>query len=115
MHTTAIYLLSGDVHFLRRALAVLADYQRVIVTVDWPRLSASRPLLLKALRAGHDLLSDFGLLSLVIANSAAGGVTDAQHLFGLGQNLHSLVTPGVVPRLPWTLRHVLDGGTEGRF
>ncbi len=114
MHTTAIYLLSGDVHFLRRALAV-AECQRVIITIDWPRRSASRPLLLKALKAGHDLLSDFGLLPLVIADLAAGGVTDAQHLFRLGRNLHSLATPGVVPGLPGTLHHVLDGGTEGWF
>ncbi len=115
VHTTAIYLLSRDVHFLQRALAVLVDCQRVIVTIDWPHRSASRPLLLKALKAGHDLLLDFGLLPLVIADSAAGGVTDAQHLFGLGRNLHLSATPGVVPGLPRTHHHVLDGGTEGRF
>jgi hypothetical protein len=115
VHITAIYLLSGNVHRLQRALAVLADCQRAIVTVDWPRRSASRPSLLKALKAGHDLLSDFGLLPLVIANLAAGEVTDAQHIFGLGRNLHSSATPRVVLGLPRTLRHVLDRGTEGRF
>ncbi len=44
-----------------------------------------------------------------------GGATDSQHLLGFGLDLGSLATPTVQPGLPRTLRHFLDGGTEGCF
>ena len=94
---------------------VLAGSQRIIVTVEWSRRAAFRPSLKKALKAGHELLSEFDLLPLVIADLAVGGVTDAQHLFGLGRDLHSSATPRVEPGLPRTLRHILDEGTKGQL
>jgi hypothetical protein len=113
-HTAATYLLSGGVNFLRRGLAVLGGSQRVIVTVEWSRRSASRPSLAKALRAGHALLSEFELLPWVVADSVMGGVMDAQYLFGLGRALGLSLAPSVAPRLPRTICHILDGGVEGR-
>ncbi len=110
-----MYLLSGDVQFLRRMLVVVAGCPRVIVTVDVGRCGVSRQVLLRTSKAGHALFEEFDLKTLVIGDAGSGGATDAQHLMGFGCDL-GLVNPlQVEPGLPRTVRHVLDGGVEGPF
>jgi len=89
--------------------------QRVIVSVEFPRRGASRAALQRATREGQALLDSFELRSLVVADSAVGGVTDGHHLLGFGLNLSSCITPTVEQGLPLVLRHFLDGGVEGDF
>ena len=90
--------------------------QRVIVSVEFPRHGASRPAIQRATRKGQALLVDsFEFRSLVVADSAVGGVTDGRHLLGFGLNLGSCITPTVERGLPLVLRHFLDGGIEGDF
>ena len=50
-----------------------------------------------------------------MGDAEAGGATDAQHLFGFGSDIGSPCLPVVEVGLHQTLRHVLDGGVEGRF
>ncbi len=111
----AIYLLSGSADFLRKILTLLPDCQQLIVTVEWTHHAALRPGLSRALKAGHDLLESFRLALLVVADSMVGGATDGQYLLGFGLDLGSSASPTVEPGLPHTLRHFLDGGTEGCF
>jgi hypothetical protein len=110
-----IYLLSGDIQFLRHMLVVVAGYPRVIVTVDVGRRRVSRQALLRASKAGHALFEEFDLKTLVIGDAASGGATDAQHLMGFWRDLGSVNPPPIEPGLPRTVRHVLDGGVEGPF
>jgi hypothetical protein len=69
----------------------------------------------RAAAAGEALLWDFGLHSLIIANSAVGGAMDGHHMLGFGCDLGSQVTPTVEAGLPRTLQHFLDRGVEGWF
>ncbi len=94
---------------------MLEGSQRVIVTVEWTRCSASRPRSQRALKAGHALLAAFNLFSLVVADAAYGGATDRQHLIGFGGDLSTTVTPTIKYGLKRMLTHVLNGGTEGWF
>ena len=87
----------------------------MIVTVVWTRRSASRSFLQRSLKAGYDLLAEFTFRPLLVVDSASGGATDGQYLLGFGRDLGSSVAPAVGRGLPRTLRHVLDGGVEGRF
>jgi hypothetical protein len=87
----------------------------MIVTLEWTHHAASRPVLSRVLKAGYNLLESFCLAPLVVADSTVGGATDSQHLLDFGLDLGSSVTPTVKPGLPRTLRHFLDGGTEGCF
>ncbi len=96
-------------------LVVVAEYSRVIVTVDVGRHRVSRQALLRASKAGHALFVEFDLKTLVIGNATSGGATDAQHLMGFGHNLGLVNPPQVEPGLPRTVQHVLDGGVEGLF
>ena len=88
--------------------------ERIIVSVEFPRRGASRPAIQRA-REGQALLDSFGFRSMVVADSAVGGVTDGRHLLGFGHNLGSSVTPTIELGLPFVLRHFLDGGIEGDF
>jgi hypothetical protein len=36
------------------------------------------------MKEGYDLLSEFGLLPLMVTDASAGGAMDAQHLLGFG-------------------------------
>ena len=110
-------MLSGSADFLWKILTLLPDCQRMIVTVEWTRRAALRPVLSRPLKAGFNLLESFRLTPLVVANSTVGGATDSQHLlgFGFGLDLGSSVTPTVKPGLSRTLRHFLDGRTGGCF
>ncbi len=81
-----VYLLSSTSEFLKRVLDLLRGSQRVIVTVEWTRCSASRPAIQRALKGGHDLLAAFNFLPLVVADSAYRGVTDSWYLIGLGMS-----------------------------
>jgi hypothetical protein len=69
----------------------------------------------REMEAGRDLCKDHGLQLLTLSNAVLGSVTDSQHLLGLGHDLRSSVTPAVKAGLPCTVRHVLDGGVEGKF
>ncbi len=111
----AVYLLSGTSEFLKRVLDLMRGSQRVIVTVEWTRRSASRPAIQRALKSGHDLLAAFNFLPLVVADSTYGGVTDSRYIIGFGHELGTSITPTIERGLPRMLRYVLDGGTEGRF
>jgi hypothetical protein len=114
--TMIVYLLSGHADFLGALLhGVLKGCQRVIIIMEFARCRATWLMIQCTTAAGGALLWDFGLQSLVIANSAVGGATDGRHLFGFGCKLGSLVTPMVETGLPRTLRHFLDGGVEGQF
>jgi hypothetical protein len=110
-----IYILSGPVHFLLRILDMFKIWQRIIVSVEFPRCGASRPALQRAVRDGQVLLDSFEFRSMVVADSAVGGVTDGCHLIGFGHDLDSCVIPTVERGLPLVLRHFLDGGIEGDF
>ena len=111
-----IYLIGGSVDFLHRILQGFPDHQRVIITVSWTRRGATRTGIQRSVKAGHALLALFNLRPLQLLDSAFGGATDCLYLLGFGTNLGSSVTPSVIKNgLPRTLRHVLDGGTEGRF
>ena len=90
-------------------------WQRIIVSVEFPRRGASRPAIQRAARKGQALLDSFEFRSMVVADSAVGGVTNGRHLLGFGQNLGSCVTPTVDRGLPLVLRHFLNGGIEGNF
>jgi len=89
--------------------------QRIIVSVEFPRRGASRPAIQRAAREGQALLDSFEFRSMVVADSAVGGVTDGRHLLGFGHILGSCVTPTVERGLPLVLRHFLDGGNKGNF
>jgi hypothetical protein len=110
-----VYLLSGSSEFLQQVLDMLEGSQRVIVTVEWTRHSASRPTSQRALKAGHAPLAVFYLFPLVLADAAYGGATDRQHLIGFGGDLGTTVAPTIEYGLKRMLVHVLDGGTEGQF
>ena len=114
-YTTQIFLLSGGVSFLKRLLGVFGGCQRVIVTFDVTRQGASRSTLQRHTRDGRALLTEFGLRPLVVGDAEAGGATDAQHLFGFGSDIGSSSLPVVEAGLHRTLRHILDGGVQGRF
>jgi hypothetical protein len=114
-YTTQIFLLSGEVSFLKRVLGLLGGCQRVIGTFDVTRQDASRSTLQRHTRDGRALLTEFGLRPLVVGDAEAGGATDAQHLFGFGSDIGSPCLPVVEVGLHRTLRHVLDGGVEGHF
>ena len=94
---------------------MLAGCQRIIVTFDVTRQGASRSTLQRHTRDSRALLTEFGLRPLVVGDVEAGGVTDAQHLFGFGSNIGSQCLPVVEVGLHRTLHHVLDGGVEGCF
>ena len=114
--TTPIFLLSGVFTFLKQVLGMLAGSQeRVIITFDVTRQGASHPTLQRHTRDGCALLTEFGLQPLVVGDVAAGGATDAQHLFGFGRDIGSPCLPVVKMGLHRTLHQVLDGGVEGRF
>jgi len=92
--STIIYIFSGPACFLRKMLNMFQNRQRVIVSVEFPRCGASRPAIQRATREGQALLVDsFEFRSLVVADSAVGGVTDGRHLLGFGLNLGSCITP----------------------
>jgi hypothetical protein len=110
-----VYLISGGVDFLCQKLRSLSVLTRVIVTVDVVRHASSCQELGRAMKEGHDLLSEFGLLPLKVADASAGGATDVQHLLGFGSNFCTSGIPSVERCLQHTIRHVLDGGIEGRF
>ena len=114
-HTDAFVILSGSVDFLRRTLPLLEGSGRVIVTLDVERQGASRSFLLKSIKDGYDLCRVFRLRPLVVGDAAAGGASNAQHFFGLGDDLASTVAPVVEPRLQRTVHNILDGGVKGRF
>ncbi len=97
----AKYLLSGGFDFLWRVLKVLLGCQRLIVTVEFTRHSASRPMIQLAMKAGCVLLDAFDLLPLMVADSAAGGSMDSWHLFGFGRDLGTLATPLFEPGLEY--------------
>ena len=111
----AIYLLPCLADFLRKILTLLPDCQCMIVTVEWTRRAALWSVLSCELKVGYILLESFCLAPLVVANLTVGGATDSQHLLGFGLDLGSSATPTVEPGLPHTLRHFLDGRTEGCF
>ena len=111
----AIYLLSSLADLLRKILTLLPGCQWMIVTVEWTRRAASQPVLSRALKAGYDLLESFRLAPLVVTDSTVEGAMDSQYLLGFGLDLGSSATPTVEPGLPHTLRHFLDGRTEGCF
>jgi hypothetical protein len=113
--STIIYILSGPAPFLQRMLNMFKNRDRIIVSVEFPRRGTSRPAFQRATREGEALLDSFGFRSMVVADSAVGGVTDGRHLLGFGHNLGSSVTPTIELGLPLVLRHFLDGGIEGNF
>ncbi len=109
-----VYVLSGDSGFLRRLFPLLGRNQSVIVTVEFPQRAASRSTIQRAAAAGQALLSEFDLWALVVADSAMGGATDGQHIFGFGSNLGATTPMTTGQGLPCVLHHFLDGGVEGR-
>jgi len=113
--STIVHILSGPTCFLQKMLNMFKNRQRVIVSVEFPRRGASRPAIQRATREGQALLDSFEFRSLVVADSAVGGVTDGRHLLGFGLNLGSCITPMVERGLPLVLRHFLDGGVKGDF
>jgi hypothetical protein len=78
----------GEVDFLCQTLRTLTTLTQVMVTIDVVRHASSHPELRWAMKEGHDLLSKFGLLPLMlmVTDASAGGATDAQHLLGFGSN-----------------------------
>ncbi len=60
-------------------------------------------------------MTEFDLQPLVMGDAAAGGATDAQHLFGFGRKLGTPYFPTVKAGLHWTLHHILDRGGKGCF
>ena len=108
--TGVCLLLSGSVGFLERTLAVLVHGQQVIISVDMPRRGVRED------RAkAQTLLLSHGLRSVFFLDSDNGGATDACHVFGFGDDLGSSILPVSDRGLARTVRHFLDGGTEGRF
>jgi len=86
--------------------------QRVIVSVEFPQCGALRPALQRATREGQALLDSFEFRSVVVADSAVGGVMDGRYLLGFGLNLGSCITPTVERGIPLVLRHFLNGGSR---
>ena len=119
--STIIYMLSGPSDFLRQMLDILGHRKggtsrlRVIVSLEFPRRGASRPMITRAAKEGQSLFDSFDLRSLIVSDAGVGGATDGRHLLGFGQDLGSNVTPVVEPGLCLVLRHFLDGGVEGSF
>jgi hypothetical protein len=114
-HHDSIFVVSGNSSFLQRILPTFRTSGRLIVTVDFERGAASRPALKRATADGHAVLLEHGLRPLVISDAATGGATDAQFVIGLGSDLSSLSMPVVEIGLQRTIRHIIDGGVEGRF
>ncbi len=96
-------------------LDILKTRRRVIVLVEIGRRGASRPMIQRAAQEGQALLASFQLHSLIISDSAVGGVTDGPHLLGFRDDLGSSVTPMIELGLPLVLSHFLDGGVTGPF
>jgi hypothetical protein len=87
----------------------------MFVTVNVGHQGASRSVLQRVFKQGHELCMDHGLQPLVIGNAAAGGASDAQHFFGFGDDLSYACAPMVKPELQRTIQNMLDGGVEGWF
>ena len=113
--TGVCLLLSGSVGFLERILVVLAHGQRLIISVDMPRRGVARKTHREDRSKAQTLLLSHGLRSVFFFDSDNGGATDACHVFGFGDNLGSNTLPVSDRGLARTVRHFLDGGTEGRF
>jgi len=60
------------------------------------------------------MLRSLGLRPVFFLDADNGGATDACHVFGFGHDLCSSILPASDYGLARTLRHFLDGGTEGR-
>jgi hypothetical protein len=58
------------------------------------------------------VLTRHGMQPISFLDSENGGVTNACHVFGFGQDLNSNVVPTASNGLPLTLRHFLDGGAQ---
>jgi hypothetical protein len=86
-----------------------------MVTIDVVCHTSSRPELRQTMKEGHDLLSKFGLLLLMVTDASVGGTTDAQHLLGFGSNFCTPQVPSIEQGLQRMICHVLDGGIKGRF
>ena len=114
-HKDKIFLFSGSINFLRRTLPLLKGCGCIIVAVEVEQEGASCLVLQQHIREGHNLCATYDLRSLVIGDPAIGGATNAQHFFGFGHNLDSLVTPVVEPGLRRTVRNVLDGVCQRAF
>jgi hypothetical protein len=71
--------------------------------------------LTREMKAGRALCKTHGLHLLTLSNAVLGGVTDSHHIMGLGHDLGSSVTLAVKAGLPCTVRHVLNGGVEGKY
>jgi hypothetical protein len=67
------------------------------------------------MKEGHDLLSKFGVLPLMVTDASVGGTTDAQHLLGFGSNFCTPQVPSIEQGLQRTICHVLDGRIKGWF
>jgi hypothetical protein len=65
---------------------MLTTLTQVMVMINVVCHASSRPELRWAMKEGHDLLSKFGLLPLMVMDASAGGAIDAQHLLGFGSN-----------------------------
>ena len=113
--TGVCLLLSGSVDFLERILVGLAHGQRLIISVDMPRRGVARKTHREDRSKAQKLLLSHGLRSVFFLDSDNGGATDACHVFGFGDNLGSNTLPVSDRGLARTVRHFLDGGTEGRF
>ncbi len=100
---------------MERTLADLAHGQRVIISVDMPQRGVARKTHREDRAKAQTLLLSHGLLSVFFLDSNNGGANDACHVFGFGDDLGSSILPVSDRGFAQTVRHFLDGGTEGWF
>ncbi len=111
---TALLLL-GSVEFLERTLVELVHVQREIISVVMPKRGIAPKSHCKERAKAQTMLRSHGLRPVFFLDADNGGATDACHMFGFGHDLCSSILPASDRGLARTLRHFLDGGTEGRF
>ena len=111
------FVISGTVSFLRSILSELSGtcVARSIVSVEGSRRDATRSALRQLRFEGKHLLVEFGLRSITFNDWQSGGATDGFNVFGFGHGLLSSVLPVAESGLALSLRHFIDGGTEGTF
>ena len=115
-----VFVVTGDLAFIKAILPLLPSTLRVIVGLEMPLRSSSpnyevpmqraRTKALRYLENKHNNLD-----TAILRDASFGGATDASFVFAFGKQLNGHVIPSEPSDVTRVLRHYLDGGTSGWF
>ncbi len=112
--TGVVGVISGTVIFIQKILTILPPFHDCIICVEPTRGFRGGARLKRYLGEAWKFIKSLDMSPTIMAHSAYGGATSAQHVLGFGSNITDSAPP-TAPNVQRSLAHFLTVRVDGRF